>query len=58
MANKLFDYKSWAETKQKVMDRFPELRVDCDPPVIRKTKKGQLEMSVSGEWEKCLCASK
>ena len=43
-ANQLFGYKSWAETKQQIMDRFPELKADCDnhPPVIRKANESSM----------------
>ena len=54
-ANQLFGYRSWAETKEQIFARFPELQDDCAPPTIYKTRKGHLEMSTSTEFERCLC---
>ena len=54
-ANQLFGYRSWAETKEHIFAKFPELLDDCAPPTIYKTRKGHLEMSTSTEFERCLC---
>jgi hypothetical protein len=54
-ANQLFGYRSWEETKVQIFAQFPELKNDCAPPTIFKTRKGHLEMSLSTEFERCLC---
>jgi transposase-like protein len=54
-ANQLFGYRSWEETKVQIFAQFPELKNDCAPPTIYKTRKGHLEMSTSTEFERCLC---
>jgi transposase-like protein len=54
-ANQLFGYRSWEETKEQIFAKFPELKDDCASPTIFKTRKGNMEMSTSTEFERCLC---
>jgi hypothetical protein len=51
-ALQLFGYKTWDETKQHIMTRFPGIKPE--DPSLYVTRKGPLEMGHTSEWEKCL----
>jgi hypothetical protein len=57
-ARELFGYATWADTKNSILEQFPQLTEKGPvqtPPRMFQSKKGVLQLDDVTEFEKCLC---
>lgn len=53
-ANQLFGFKTWNETKLRINEKFPDIRIE-ETPKIYRSKKNLIDMGEATDLEKCLC---